>query len=227
MFRRIVLIPLVVAFSMLFAGVSTAAPISADSGTMATFAMVPSAGSTYTLSFTGGSTTTENALPVGPFATGLANLIFDVPGVHMGSQTVYTFHVPVANAKIINQGAGAANFTYNTITGFVPDATPQFFNIVGTESLVSNTTGADFSPFTLGNPNNNFTISLQLAAGNFNTEIGLGHSITGNTASFSQNAGTPPPPPAEPASLAIFALMGVGGAIVARRRLRAAKSAVK
>src|SRR5262249_36965640 len=137
--------------------------------------------------------------------------------------TVYTFNgLPLANGETISpspsQGGGTANFNITSLEGIVPQGFEQFFEIVGFKQLDTNTTAFDFSQFGPGGPLN---ISVQIAFGDLN-RLFLGGQDIVTTASFSQH--DPPITTPEPASLTIWAMVGFGGILAARRRFKSAKS---
>jgi hypothetical protein len=193
-----------------FSAPAHAVPITSIDGTINSFVMAPGAPGTYTLTFGTSQVTQHNGVPLGtPLPTTFSVLAFNVPGVHSGSSTNYTF-VDGGTKLITPLSGGMALFVMNTLTGMVPDVLTNTFLIHGFEHLVSNTTVFDYSPFT--NPGSTVTFTLNIGAGDFNAMINAGATITGS-ASFSQVAAVP-----EPSSMMVFAAFAVGGMIVARRR---------
>jgi len=170
--------------------------------------------------------TNLNGSPVSPaLPAALAPFFFNAPGTFDSSRgaTFYAFNgLPLTYAETISpgasQGGGTASFDITSLEGIVPQGGEQFFEIVGLKQLDSNTTAFDFSQFGPGGPLN---ISLQIAFGDF-TKLLLGGQDIVTSASFSQH--DPPTVVPEPASLAIWVMVGIGGILAARWRFGAAQS---
>jgi hypothetical protein len=119
------------------------------------------------------------------------------------------------------QGGGVVEFSLGSLVAFIPDFSEDSIVVKGTINLLQNTSAFDFSPYTNGGL---FTITFNgTAGGELNKVIAQGQSDTG-TASFSTRAAQQSVVP-EPASLAVFGVLALGGLAVARRKLLARRTA--
>lgn len=219
-----------VAVVALSVSAANAAPITTVDGTSGFVTMSNTGGANFTMNFNNGSglnfTTLHNGVPtgVGAIPSNLATFTLSRAGVAVPGGTLYSFVVPPNSpgkqiVPTVPQGGGLANFNLTSLSAFVPNASQNSMIIQGTDLMTGNTTAFDYSPFFAGGV---YTLTFNVGSGNnLNSLIATNGSTINGTASFSQVAAVP-----EPASLAVFGVLALGGLAVSRRKLLARRSAV-
>ncbi len=200
-------------------------PITTMDGIAGSFTLAPDGSGSFTLSVTEAFITKHNGVSLGVpnwLPTTFSNLSVNPnPVSTSGGGTTYEFSVTsYPGGKTINptmaQGGGQASFDLTFGTLFVPNASTNTAIVNGNDLLTSNTTGFDYSPFFNGGLTT-ITLNANPASVNFNDVFSQG-GRTGGSASFSQAANPAVVP--EPASLALWGVMGVAGMWYTRRKLK-------
>lgn len=217
-----------VAAVALSVGAASAAPISSTDGVSGDAGLTTNATSFFLNWAAPGQGATDTATTkfngaltgVGAIPTFLANYEFSKTANAVAGGTQYNF-TNFASAFAVQlqptagQGGGTVDFGLSSLSAFVPNASTNTMIIMGNLTLLQNTSAFDFSPYNNGG---SYTITFNTGGTtNLNSVIANGGSATGS-ASFSTAAVNATPTP-EPASLALFGVLAVGGLVVARRKL--------